>query len=703
MKPLFTAFYLLIIISASLAGQGLDSNISQSEPTALPRGLAPFEENLPLLQSDDPTHPPDEPCRAIAEWEENEAIIFRWGSYNSLLADIIDYVLDVTKAYIVVANQGQAESCRSYLAGQGVAPLDSIEFLYAPTNSVWIRDYAPWWLWRLESWDRAMYEWDYNRPRPQDDVIPEFLSQLWGIEYYGIDLTHTGGNWLLDSWKRAFCSQLILQENWGVGPQDVTDIFNAYCSLDTVPLTPVFYGINHLNMSAKLVNENTVLVNQYPPGSAHNWAVDQTAEMFESMTDRYGEPFRVLRVPTQDWTYTTYTYLNSLIAQNIVLVPTYNHPYDDIALDIYREIMPGYDVYGINCNGIIGAGGAINCITHNIPHPSLIQITHSRMQNTEITTQPYRIAAEILTLGDLLEDSLKICWRNNANPEWQSAPLTQTVGDSFEAYIPPCEGGNVHYYIYAKTIDGNWTTYPRYGPAAKFRFHVGPDSMTVDLIPENPPIIIPAGGGVFEYTVEIQNQGSIPEFDAWIEVETPDGNTIELVIRQWIALSQGGSIIRNLSQSVPENAEPGEYTYYFKMGDYPFSTYEEDHFTFTKLAGDNGIIAGYSDWELDGWDLPPRNTSSTYKPVPESFVELQCYPNPFNHNIMLTFDLLVEQYVSVAIFDISGREVVRLTEDKLMPGIHHLTWNAENVSSGIYFVQLKCENVISMKKIVLIK
>ena len=47
------------------------------EVNPLPRGLAPQEIGLPLPQSDDPTHPPEEPCRALAEWEEVEAIIFR--------------------------------------------------------------------------------------------------------------------------------------------------------------------------------------------------------------------------------------------------------------------------------------------------------------------------------------------------------------------------------------------------------------------------------------------------------------------------------------------------------------------------------------------------------------------------------------------------------------------------------------------------
>ena len=698
-----SSIFIVIILFIIIFAFPNSSPAGENENAPLPRYLAPQEEGLPLPHTDDPTHPPEEPVRNVAEWEEVEAIIFEWGSYTSIVYQLIDYVVDVTKAYIVVGSQAEANSCMNYLIGQGVAPLDSVSFLIAPTNSVWIRDYAPWWLWRLESWDRAFYEWDYNRPRPQDDVIPEFLSQLWGIEYYGIDLTHTGGNWLVDGWSRAYCSQLILQENWGLSAQEVTDIFWEYANLDTVPLTPAFFGINHLNMSAKLLNDHTVLVNEYPPGSSHNWAMEATVQVFENLTNQYGEYFDVIRIPTPDWNPTTYSYTNATIAQNIVMVSQYNHPYDDDALEIYRENMPGYTVYGVNCNSIIGAGGAINCINHNIMHPELIYITHAPLGNTLNTAEPYRVAANIISLGDLDPGSLLVLWQNPSTPGWQAANMVNTVGDTFVALIPPCTEGYVDYYIYAENQSGNWTTMPRYGPEAHYSFFVGEIGLELTLTPENPPITIPANGGSFTYDIDVANNSQYEHtFDFWITATLPDGREYGPILRvNDLTLESGASLSRTRQQFVPAAAMPGNYTYHAYVGDYPDEIIAEDSFPFIKsgISDGNDIVDDWKTIETDviatGITEPAENNLR--------FDYLGTYPNPFNPYTDIVFELAEQTAVDIKIFDSIGREIAILQSGMMSSGRQVIRWDASGLSSGIYFLSIQSEDVQMMKKMVYLK
>jgi len=686
---------ILVILSISLS-------VLYAE-TPLPCGLAQQEIGLPLPQTDDPTHPPDEPVRTIAEWEENEAIFVRWGEHNALLSAIIDKVVDVTKAYVVVSSNSQASSCLSYLTGQGVLPLDSVFFFVQPTNSVWIRDYAPWWFWRLESWDRGMYEWDYNRPRPLDDVIPEWLSQLWGIEYYGMDLTHTGGNWLIDGQGNAYCSQLILIENWGLTAADVNEMFYQYASLDSVVLTPTFFGIDHLNMSAKLLNDHTVLVNEYPPGSPHTAAMDQTVEIFRNMTNQYGQPFKVIRIPTPEWYSTPYTYCNSLIVQNRVLVPTYNiHPNDEDALAIYTENMPGYEIYGINSNSTIGLSGAINCITSNVPHPSLIHITSAPLPNTLNTTDPYQVSAEIVSLGNLNPDSLLFYWRSTDSPEWSSDLLVNTGGDTYEGYIPACTGGYVDYFIFARNIEGNWTTLPRYGPEAHNTFHTGPFPLSLDLDPVTQPIVIPPEGGSFNYNFTVNNTGTYPiTGDIWIDIIVPNGGTLPITLRENVSIGENSSLFRQLIQVVPASAPEGSYTCYAAIGEYPNEVFTDDSFTFVKEEGNVGLIPE-DGWASGGWDSKAPSPSRTKIPNDSSII-LSSYPNPFNPTTTISYQLSTVSFVNLSVYDVSGRLVSELVNDRQDAGVHEVRFDGSEFASGVYIFRIKTGNFTVSKKIMLIK
>ncbi|RPI18701.1 MAG: T9SS C-terminal target domain-containing protein [Ignavibacteriae bacterium] len=107
------------------------------------------------------------------------------------------------------------------------------------------------------------------------------------------------------------------------------------------------------------------------------------------------------------------------------------------------------------------------------------------------------------------------------------------------------------------------------------------------------------------------------------------------------------------------------------------------------------------------------NTQSTSNEVPTDFMLHQNYPNPFNPSTKIKFDIpetpLSPPFgkggiVSLKIFDILGREVAILINDKLTPGTHEVDWNADSFASGVYFYSLFADGVvINTKKLVLMK
>ncbi len=94
--------------------------------------------------------------------------------------------------------------------------------------------------------------------------------------------------------------------------------------------------------------------------------------------------------------------------------------------------------------------------------------------------------------------------------------------------------------------------------------------------------------------------------------------------------------------------------------------------------------------------------AATLASVPGEF-RLSNYPNPFNSSTTLSLQLPEREHVTLKIFDLLGREVVTLVGDDLAAGTHLVSWNANNVSSGVYIAQLQAGRRVSVAKLVLMK
>lgn len=86
-----------------------------------------------------------------------------------------------------------------------------------------------------------------------------------------------------------------------------------------------------------------------------------------------------------------------------------------------------------------------------------------------------------------------------------------------------------------------------------------------------------------------------------------------------------------------------------------------------------------------------------------SFELHQNYPNPFNPSTNINFSLPESQQVSLKIYDISGREIATLIDGFKSIGEHSVSFDASNLSSGVYIYQLKAGNRVDTKRMLLIK
>jgi hypothetical protein len=123
------------------------------------------------------------------------------------------------------------------------------------------------------------------------------------------------------------------------------------------------------------------------------------------------------------------------------------------------------------------------------------------------------------------------------------------------------------------------------------------------------------------------------------------------------------------------------------------------------VCGDSGVVLKTTNGGLTFVNNYSNN-------IPETFSLSQNFPNPFNPSTKIKFDIPPlnlplsggdRDGVILIVYDILGREVATLVNQKLTPGTYEINWDAANFPSGIYFYSLLSGDFTETKKMVLVK
>ncbi|TKJ42106.1 hypothetical protein CEE37_00055 [candidate division LCP-89 bacterium B3_LCP] len=242
--------------------------------------------------------------------------------------------------------------------------------------------------------------------------------------------------------------------------------------------------------------------------------------------------------------------------------------------------------------------------------------------------------------------------------------------------------------------------------SAPFTIINGVPDVQVTLEPVNPPIVIPAVGGSFDYTIGLVNNEAVPiGCSVWIDVTLPNSSIFGPVINVSLA-APTGAISRVKTQAVPANAPSGDYSYNAYVGIYPSDVWSSESFGFSKSATDFGG-GSYTQWwtNFDGFEEEIVGLST-----PSSYDLVQVYPNPFNPTAVISFELRVASWVELNVFDINGRTVpvgARHASPMINSwrdaGAHEVTFDGSNLASGIYIYTLTAGDYTATGKMVLMK
>jgi agmatine/peptidylarginine deiminase len=475
---IFSFFFLLSGLS-SQTGQPHD--LSPSEQSIMPG----YIKKLSLYNQRSILTPPPTHVRTMAEWEPIQAVIISWSGQAAILKEIVRNAVKECKVLIITTD---TLSVTNQLLNAGIE-LDSVRFIDTPFNSIWVCDYGPWTVYGNDVDSLWLIDWIYNRPRPQDDATPSAVSDYLNIPMYEAtvdpdDFVHTGGNHFSDGLRNAFSSQLVLNENPDKTESEIDSIAKKYLGVSQYIKFPTlpYDGIHHLDMHMRIIDEETIIVGEYPEGVADGPQINANVEYLnEEIKTSFGNSYRIIRIPMPPDANNRYpdhggnyrTYTNAVFLNKTLLVPTYEEKYDTTALRIYRENLPGYKVVGINCNSIISSLGALHCITKLVGVSDPLLIAHARLRDTEASQSEYPVSAYIRHSSGIMEASLH--YRLKGDSLYIKVPmsLTDTMQNIWSAQIPSqVPGVDVQYYIEAKSYSGKEQVRPLVAPSGYFTFRI---------------------------------------------------------------------------------------------------------------------------------------------------------------------------------------------------------------------------------------
>jgi agmatine deiminase len=344
--------------------------------------------------------------RMPAEWEQHEATWIAWphnaddwpGKFQAIpwvYADIVRHLARVERVHILVNDSAGEKRATGILKRSGI-DLSGVTFHTWPTNRCWTRDSGPIFI-RDPKGSLAVTNWKFNAWAKydnwqSDDRLPalsaEFLElpqwtptiELEGGSKHRIVLeggsVDVNGQGVMITTEECLLSD-VQQRNPGISREQLEEAFRQYFGVEKILW--MNRGIagddthGHVDDITRFVSPNTIVtVIESNREDANYEPLQENLERLQRARNLDGQPFRIIELPMPspvifEGRRLPASYGNFYIANQLVLVPTFNDPNDRIALNILAELFPSRKVVGIHCGDFIWGLGALHCMTQQQP------------------------------------------------------------------------------------------------------------------------------------------------------------------------------------------------------------------------------------------------------------------------------------------------------------------------------------------------
>jgi hypothetical protein len=203
--------------------------------------------------------------------------------------------------------------------------------------------------------------------------------------------------------------------------------------------------------------------------------------------------------------------------------------------------------------------------------------------------------------------------------------------------------------------------------------------------------------GFSDFVIGSDNSNPLPvELMSFSATNTNDG-----VLLSWQTASERNNAGFEVQRRTEKRGASGEWQVLgFVRG--AGTTTERQSYSFLDRTATGNVQYRLKQIDFDG-QFEYSNIIEINAGLPKTFVLEQNYPNPFNPTTVMSYQLPVASEVSLKLFDVLGKEVATLVNERQEAGAYNYTLNASNLSSGVYFYRLQAGNFVQTKKMMLVK
>jgi agmatine deiminase len=347
-----------------------------------------------------PAQPGD--YRMPAEWEAHEATWIAWphnkddwpGKFAAIpwvYVEIVRHLTPAEEVRILVNGLAGERRAREAL-GKVLSPQEQrVTFWRIPTDRVWTRDYGPMFV-VARSGRRAVVKWRFNgwAKYPNHQRDNRAALRIWnrldaidlitpragcGVVLEGGAIDGNGRGTLLTT-EECLLSK-VQQRNPGLTRRDYERLFAEHLGIRKV----IWLGRGiagddthgHVDDLARFAGPHTVAAVVEQNTADDNYRpLQENLERLRQATDQDGNKLEVVALPMPAPVYfhgqrLPASYANFYIANDRVLVPTFNDPHDRQALGILADLFPGREVIGIHAVDLVLGLGTLHCLTQQQP------------------------------------------------------------------------------------------------------------------------------------------------------------------------------------------------------------------------------------------------------------------------------------------------------------------------------------------------
>ena len=651
MRKKFTlaGLFLSLIIGLNFNAFSQQENLPEWR---LKKYLSEEEMNMPITnRSFVETPPPTGEVRFPGEYEPMQAVMIVYPL--GIPVELVKEMAEDCKVIVIVESYEQSYAQSDFQsAGVNMA---NIEYLNAPTNSYWIRDFGPWYIFNGK--EPAIVDNKYNRPRPYDDDIPGHFAEYWNIEMFGMNVVHTGGNMMEDGRGHGVSDDIVITESVAEGITEdlVYERMKTYLGIDPyhVTIDPQGDYIAHVDCWGKYLAPDKIMLARVPESNPRYPYYEEVAEYFETTNCCWGYPYKVYRIDIPGGSVIS-PYTNSLILNKKVLVPMgSNNAYNEAALNLYREAMPGYEVIGIENNSYWDGWlntDALHCRTRGVMDFNMLYVDHRDVVFGEQEWQDsIAITSKFIAYSgaDLKQDSLLVYYSIDGG-EYQTAKMTATGNpDEYVGYIKGYNGGSkVDYYVFGADESNRRYQQPVFGELDPHTFTM--ESHAETLLTLNPE----------EINLDDTYEGGM-------ETLTITNNTASDVVLNDIMYRGDNALMFDTEYefTLPYTIAVGESV---EVEVYMNEVWKRELVIETELVINSSV----------GEQTIPVTWTGEVGLVENNFASTEIYPNPMNDVLYIES----ENITSVTVFNAVGQQVLFVENRNEI--------DVTELNSGLYFVRL---------------